>query len=366
MRLLWFNLATDTDDRVLGFTTSWIRAVADLVEFIHVMTMRTGSVSIPANVRVHSIGKERGFSEARRAVEFYRILWNILRRDRIDACFSHMSPVFTVMAGPILRAARIPIVTWFAHPQRSLLLVAAHGLSTRMVTSLQTSYPYRRDKLDVLGQGVDTLLFAPHPETVEARPPTILSVGRISPAKNLETLLRAAARLRQIGVEPFRVTVVGDPARDVDAPYRDQLVGLRDALGLRDMVHFEPAVRHEMLPSWYRESAVHVNLSATGFGDKVALEAMACGRPCIVTNEGFSETLGIYRGSLLARSSDAEDLAVRLRRILALTAEQRAEIGAYLRFQVQRLHSLRRLAESLAGVLQSSIDGMNAAVPTPL
>lgn len=357
MRLLWFNLATDTDDPVLAFTSSWIRAVASQVEFIHVITMRAGHVEAPNNVRVYSVGKERGFSNARRAIEFYRTLWNILRTDHVQACFSHMIPVFTVMAAPILHAAGIPIVTWFAHRRRTTMLKAAHLVSGRMATSFRAAYPYGGDKVIVLGQGIDTSLFAPRPVEREANPPVILSAGRLAPVKNLRTFLHAAAHLRELWPHPFHAVVLGSPATHLDRPYANALLAERDAIGLREVIQFEPAVRHEALPIWYRRSAVHVNLTDTGSGDKTALEAMACGRPCIVTNEGFEETLGKHGSLLLARSNDPNDIARRLHSLLSGSARQRAEIGAYLRAQVERDHSLAALAGKLVQVLESVAAG---------
>src|SRR5712692_7868003 len=103
MRLLLFNLVTDIDDPILGFATRWIWALAKQVERIHVISMRVGRVEVPGNVRVYSVGKENGYSEPRRAVEFYRHLLHVLREDCIDICFSHMIPIFTVMEAPVLK-----------------------------------------------------------------------------------------------------------------------------------------------------------------------------------------------------------------------------------------------------------------------
>ena len=97
MRPLLFNLATDVDDPILDFTTGWSTALAKLVERIYVITMRTGRVEMPDNVRVYSVGKEKGYSEPRRLGEFYWHLWCVLHDDRIDVCFSHMIPLFTVL-----------------------------------------------------------------------------------------------------------------------------------------------------------------------------------------------------------------------------------------------------------------------------
>ena len=90
MRLLLFNLATDREDPILGFTTRWICALAQRVESIHVITMTSGRVDVPDNVEVYSVGKERGYSEARRVIEFYRLLVRVLRKNRIDVCFSNV------------------------------------------------------------------------------------------------------------------------------------------------------------------------------------------------------------------------------------------------------------------------------------
>jgi len=145
MRLLLFNLATDADDPILGFTTRWICALAEQVEFVRVITMRAGRLEVPGNVRVYSVGKEKGYNEPRRVVEFYRHLFRILREDRIDVCFSHMISLFTVMGAPVLKAKRIPIVTWSAHPKLTWVLKLAHHFSNRMVASVATAYPYRHD-----------------------------------------------------------------------------------------------------------------------------------------------------------------------------------------------------------------------------
>ena len=106
---------TDVDDPVLGFTSRWIQAVATKVKRIHVITMRAGRIELPENVRCDSVGKEAGYSRPRRIVEFYRILLEVLRNEPVDACFSHMFPLFTVLAAPLLRPKGVPIVTWYAH-----------------------------------------------------------------------------------------------------------------------------------------------------------------------------------------------------------------------------------------------------------
>lgn len=347
MRLLLFNLATDTDDPILGFTTCWIQALAKRVEFVHVITMRAGRVEVPGNVRVYSIGKEKGYSEPRRAVEFYRYLFRVLREDRIDVCFSHMIPIFSVLAAPILKARGIPIVTWYAHPSLTWVLKLAHHLSDKMVASLATAYPYRHDKLVVVGQGIDTDLFCPEQQVALDDPPMILCVGRLSPVKDHLTLLRAARILRERWGKPFQVVILGGPARPQDKAYTQSLRAQVKELGLDDIVRFEPPIPMVNLADWYRRCTVYVNLTPTGSGDKVAWEAMACGKPCVAANEGFRETMGWLAGRLLFRHGDADDLATSLSPLLQGTREWLADIGAELRRGLLKLHSLDGFVERL-------------------
>src|SRR5262245_17540345 len=96
MNLLLFNLATDADDTVLGFTTDWLSTFSQYFTNIYVITMRSGKFQLPSNVSVYSIGKERGCSRPRRMLEFYRCLRRILKSHDVDVCFAHMIPIFAV------------------------------------------------------------------------------------------------------------------------------------------------------------------------------------------------------------------------------------------------------------------------------
>jgi glycosyltransferase involved in cell wall biosynthesis len=362
MRILLFNLATDADDPILGFTTHWVRALAERLEFIHVITMKAGRLQVPANVRVYSVGKEKGYSEPHRAVEFYRYLFRVLREDRIDACFSHMMPIFTILAAPVLKWARIPIVTWYAHPSLTFTLRLAHHLSNRMVASIATAYPYRHDKLTAIGQGIDIDLFSPEVGVSPEEPPIILCAGRLSPVKDHPTLLGAAWLLRREPNLPFRVLILGGPATPRDETYVLQLHHQVKQLGLETTVYFEPSMSIEMLPLWYRRCRVYVNMTPTGSGDKVVWEAMACGKPSIVANEGFKETLGEHADRLFFSYGNPEELACRLKSLLSLSAEDRIRMGDYLRTQVIKMHSLPRLVSNLLEIMDSSkvlrVDGL--------
>jgi glycosyltransferase involved in cell wall biosynthesis len=348
MRLLLFNLVTDLDDPILGFTTRWIRALAQRVEYIHVITMQAGRVEVPDNVRVYSVGKEEGYSEPRRAVEFYRHLLRILHEAPIDVCFSHMIPIFTVMAAPVLKARGIPIVTWYAHRQVTWLLKLAHRSSDLVVSADDGSYRYRHDKFLPVGHGIDTDLFSPS-NILPENPPLVLAIGRLSPIKDPITLIEAVYLLQQRGHE-VRCLLVGE------APVRDRAYAQRvrqriRALGLDGVVQLPGALPNDQIVHWYRRCFAHVNCSPADHSlDKAALEAMACGRLSLSSTVGFRQTMGTWADCLLFRHGDPADLAEKLTTLLALPRREVEQIGLDLRQRAVQMHSLHGLAEGLVKV----------------
>lgn len=354
MRLLLFNLVTDLDNATQGFNTGWIRALAKRVEFIHIITMRAGHVEVPANVRVYSVGKEKGYSEPRRLLEFYRFLFRILREGRIDACFSHMMPIFTVLAAPVLRSKAIPLVTWYAHRQVTPTLKLAHHLSNRMISSDAASYPYDKSKLTVVGQGIDTKLFSPSSMPLD-KPPLLLSVGRISPIKDLLTLVKAIHLLCRRG-HSLRCALVGSSPNQANA-YSDEVRQEVQALHLEESVQFIGPVPNHQVAQWYRRSFAHVNCSPPDHSlDKAVLEAMACAKPSLSSVSGFKETMGDWADGLLFQHGNPEDLARKIEGLLRLSDSERQTMGMSLRESVMKRHNLERLADKVVALLSSLKD----------
>lgn len=351
MRVLWFNLATDADDTILGFTVRWIEAVAQRVERVYVVTMRQGRLQLPGNVRVVSLGRERGFSEARRGARFYLLLWEVLRRESIDVCFSHMTPIFSIMAAPLLRVWRVPIVTWYAHARIHWKVRLAHAVSARMTTSLARTYGYRRDKLRIIGQGIDTNFFRPDGCDDTANPPLVLCAGRLSPVKDHKTFVTAVAKLRDRGSPPFQAVILGDAPQGQEE-YARSLEDMIRSTRTSDVIRLHAGVPMEELRHWYCRATAHVNLTPAGSGDKVALEGMSCQRPVVVANDDFRETLGVHAERLLFPPGDPESLTERLGWLLSRPPSERKTMGADLRNEIVARHSLDALASRLLDVFR--------------
>jgi len=342
-RLLILNLATDADDPALGFTTAWINAFARRVPYVEVISVKTGRLNVGPNVRVHTVGGAAAGSAPMRALRFSRILNDILSDGPVDACFVHMAAVLGALAGPRLRLAGIPMVLWYAHPANSLTLRAAAMFANRIVTSLPGSFPFPSPKLRVIGQGVDTEQFAPGAEPAKLSQFTVLYAGRFSPVKDLATLVQGFAQFRDTTGLDARLRLVGQPMTQADRRYFDVIERLILDLGLDENVERDGAIPFTAMPDQYRTASVMVNLTGIGSGDKVALEAMSSGLPCVLCNPDFSADLGPLRSMLEFRAGEPASLAESLSLVARATEDERASLCHQVRQMVVERHGMQQL-----------------------
>jgi glycosyltransferase involved in cell wall biosynthesis len=350
VNLLVFNLGMDADHSALGHTTAWTNELARRCERVSVITMFTGRLAVEDNVRVHSLGKELGRSEPRRLIEFYRLVRRVLAQRRIDACFAHMAPLFTVLFAPVARARGIPILLWYAHPSVTPTLRIAHALADRCVTATRDSFPLRSDKLFVVGHGIDTEQFRPPLQTPASYERTAVAVGRISPVKGLHEIIEAVAIVnRERGVE-LSLEVVGGPATAGDRAYLAQLRRSASTLGLEGTVRFRGAIAFHQMPEAHHRGVLSLNVSGTAM-DKAILEGMAAGSIPISRNPAFAALARRHALDELVPGSGASALADCIVSTLRREPEERADLRVRLRRIVAEEHSLSGLADRLMGHL---------------
>lgn len=350
--LLWFNLKTDADDDVLGFTSDWINTFAGRFDRILVVTMESGTIRVAPNVEVFSLGKEKGYSEARRLIRFYRLVGSLLTRHRIDGCFAHMTPLFAVLAFPLLWLRRVPLTLWYAHKSVTPMLRLAEKLVDRVVTPSPESFRIPSRKVRVVGHGINTSRF-----TVTARgrrEPSfqVVSVGRLSRIKQVDVVIRAFAQAAESAPgADMRLVLVGGPASVSDERYVGTLRELVDQLNLGDRVHFSGNIPYARVAQYYETASCFVNLSNTGSVDKAVLEAMCCGVPVITSNEAFAGILRDVEPGLCYVMGQVKSVADALQTLAAMPSADRSSLGLRLRELAVRDHGLERLAGLLSSQL---------------
>lgn len=143
----------------------------------------------------------------------------------------------------------------------------------------------------------------------------ILYVGTIEPRKNLDILLGAYAQMAER--KDIKLVLAGGKGWQ-----SERLSALIDDLGLTRDVITTGYINNDELPLWYNSCEVFVYPSVyEGFGIPV-LEAMACGRPVIVSDtSSLPEVVGSC--GLLVPPTDTKAWVGALSGLLANTAMQR-------------------------------------------
>ena len=168
------------------------------------------------------------------------------------------------------------------------LIAVSQATKEEMVTAGVSS-----ELISVIHNGIDTETWSRHPTTVTAREalglgntfPVIGYVGRISPEKNLETWLRAAALVARQHPES-RFVFVGEGRDD---ELLNQLKNCASALDIANNVHF--LGYREDLPSIYAAFDLFFLSSRTEGICNSLLEAMAMEIPIVATDVGGTKEL---------------------------------------------------------------------------
>jgi glycosyltransferase involved in cell wall biosynthesis len=108
----------------------------------------------------------------------------------------------------------------------------------------------------------------------------LLFVGRLVPYKCADILIESISQLEPEIRDKIQLTIVGDGSE------KDNLEKRVQELQLGNVVKLAGWVSQAETLEYYRKSDIFCFPSIREFGGAVVLEAMACGLPCIVANNG--------------------------------------------------------------------------------
>jgi glycosyltransferase involved in cell wall biosynthesis len=164
------------------------------------------------------------------------------------------------------------------------------AISEQIAAELTAAYGIAREKIAVVGNGVDCAEFRPDSAAKGRAPLRVLYVGRLAPRKNVELLVRAAALC---GSRP-QVRIVGT------GPEEARVKALAQSLGIADRTSFPGFRKGADLLAEYQWADVLVMPSAYEGVPLVALEAKAAGLPIIAANfAGASDIVSEASGRIV-------------------------------------------------------------------
>ena len=180
--LVFVTQEVDPAHPALAATIPKIAALSKRVDRVAVLAAGEVPGVLPDNCVVHTFGAS---TKAERGLRFTRALGTELVRARPFAVVAHMCPIYAVLAAPLVRPLRVPLVLWFTHWKASRLLRAA-------VEEVEPGLPALGRQLRIVAAPDRRFAIAPA-ET----PPNLLIDPYVVRAFSLNSLTK---RLRVVGL----------------------------------------------------------------------------------------------------------------------------------------------------------------------
>jgi L-malate glycosyltransferase len=346
---------------------------------VHVATPRADLQDpVPHGVTVHEMRGQFGLP--RPGVFQYmnwtrRVLRNIRRSIRVDL-IHELNPVFSlcslafedsglpVVLGP--HSSRWPmgdnrgVSTVWALRTRAKIAVkdVCLGRQHRSASAVLLSTPAAlnnigdpeqlKGKLFVLPPGVDAEEFSPAPQ-IEVEHPTVLFLANVVARKGIYSLLEAFSLL-VASIPDARLIIAGDGP---DLPAVLERVAKSS---WRHCVEFRGRIHHANVPAMMHRSTVYCLPSHGEPFGMTAIEAMACGKPLVVTNAGGLAYLVSREGGRRVAVGDSRALAEALRELLT-DRGLCARMGEHNRRVVEKTYAWPAVASRLEQIYEQVLHG---------
>ncbi len=214
-------------------------------------------------------------------------------------------------------------------------------------------------RIQVIHNGVDPARIDVWPEP--DGPPTVGFVGRIDPLKDVLTLIRAFARVRQV-IRDARLRLWG-PA--TTPTYLEQCQIAINELGLTDAVTFE-GTTNDIAAAYGSSHVIGLSSISEAFPFTV-VEAMFAARPIVATAVGgVAEALGPTqcRGTtMVVEPGDPAAMAEALIAVLGASSLERRHLGDWLRKRALNLFTAQRMFDAYDDVYNGLCEQVNSGEP---
>lgn len=340
--ILIITQKVDKADPVLGFFHNWIIEFSKNLESVNVICLEKGEYNLPKNVKVFSLGKEGGVSRIKYLFRFYKYIWKL--RSGYKSVFVHMNQEYVILGGIFWKVFGKKILMWRNHPKGSLLTKIAVFLSDKVYCTSKDSFTNRFKKTEVMPVGIN---ISNEIENISRVEKTILSVGRISPVKNIEDIISAFSEIVQ-NRNDVKLSVVGSPTkRKIDEDYYESIVNLAKNLP-NDSIYFSGSVSPEEVKRFFESHVIFINATTPGSFDKTILEAVSFGSVSFVCQDIWQGTNFSYlKEYFYFEYKNSKELSLKVLKFLNLQKEEKEKLRKdYFSF-VLKNHSLQSLVEKV-------------------
>ena len=345
MKLLVITQKYDVNDSNLGAFIDWWDKLSEKMEKVYVLALLKLSEPTMANMKVISMGKEKGAGIFRKIIGFYSGLFKTI--GKADAILVHMIPKYVFLAAPVAFFYRKPIYMWYTGVAANWQLKLAVLFCKKVFTAHEAAMRINTPKRIITGHGIDINKFSISNFQFSNDEITILSVGRITPSKGHDFIIRAIADLIKSGYS-VKLKIIGGVIQEYHQEYFEYLKRLAKDLKINEKVEFLGPVSYDKMPVYLQSAEILINAVPFGGLDKVILEAMASCVIPLTSNSAFTNVFPKnFSKNLVFKQNKIEDLKEKLKHILDKKLYENEMLCRELREVVVKNHDLNNLIDRI-------------------
>jgi len=341
MKILMVTRKVDKNDHLAGFIYNWVRKIGEKVEELKVISWQEGdSTGLPGNIKITHLKTRQN-----KILKIFKFI-KLIRQNifQVDGIFCHQMPIYTILAAPIARLHGKKVVSWYMHRKVDWRVKLMERLADVILSASKESFRLPSKKLVITGHGIDIEQFKPAEQVKESGIFRLLTVGRISPTKDYESMIKAVDILSKQGIKNIKLTIIGEAGLAEQKIYFESLKQMTEKMGLKDKVEFLGPKPNREISAYLCQSDLFVNMSGTGSIDKAVLEAMSCGCLVLTANEAFFE---ILPAEMQTHRDNPGVLAEKIKAIIDLPSENSERLKVKLRQEIVNNHNLDNLVKKI-------------------
>jgi glycosyltransferase involved in cell wall biosynthesis len=342
-KLIFFCQSASQEDPIVADTIQKIESLANRSEISHifVLSLRGSVGKNTKKISFYDVGSN--VSKFKKLYLLFSTVIKICREHKIKSCFLYMTPTILPFFWCMKPFFKFKVVAWFAHTYFNLKTRICLKYFCDKWVSIDKAQILNYPHVKIIGQGVDTFLFAP---IIQNKKTDLLTVGRITPVKKIELIFQAMNLLNFKGLKTT-LTIVGDAYLPDDQKYKNKLLKMIIELKLNEQVMWAGSIKRNSLPDFYSGAKVIVFPVRGGIG-KVTVEALSCGIPVVINDPKAHEFLGEKLSNLFIASDDPELMASRIESLLLLNTSDYQNLSLECRQLILNKHSIEKFTERLS------------------
>ena len=295
MKILMGVSTVDPKDSATGFILDLVKSLSKKVDHIYLIALQGENNNLPENITLFKIPKS---NKIKKLFIFNKYVLQIISRYKPDLAFTHIREFLSINIGIWCKLFRKPHAFWYCQGQDLSYPGCEVNLRNRIALMIPNiiltgseiikngyikNYKIPEKKIKLIYHGVNFEKFKnPVKKLKKQGNPELLIVSRISPAKRIDTLIKAIPIIKK-KYPNVLLNIIGKPSEFTPTQkFYEELKQLTQDLKLTENIKFLGEIPNSEISSYLHKCDLFIT---TGLAYKTTLEGIAAKKPIIMQKD---------------------------------------------------------------------------------